>query len=231
TKDQRLTSEIINPDKKRNRSITVPELKLALKEFVLTYQHKTVLSDLILIEKAKLLASWLHKFKEHNEIGREKLHGEVESVDNDAIIRELLLLQNKSTQHLSGCKKDKERITIALCANANGLHKLKPLIIGKYAKLQFPVEDQIIINLVETFKKTDNKNDKNQEAADDSIKKEIISPNVALKSLENIHTYLLQQEGASEYIKLVGTIEKLSMDDNEDFYYDDDLDFINLLYY
>lgn len=31
-------------------------------------------------------------------------------------------------------KKDKECISIALCANADGSHKLKPLAIGKYAK-------------------------------------------------------------------------------------------------
>ncbi|CAG8508774.1 9583_t:CDS:2 [Dentiscutata erythropus] len=382
--EQKLTSEIINPDKKRNRSVTVPELELALKEFVLTYQHKTVLSDLMLIEKAKLLVSrlgvpdstlnfssgWLHKFKERNGIGREKLHDEVGSVDNDAIIRELLLLRNKctnypfeqiynmdetalfyqlepdhslATQRLSGRKKDKECITIALYANANGSHKLKPLIIrrwmlkqvkdGKHAQdlkmdilqgiryviqdevmpqtiqncwhhtrilpideldeldeplldelltetplleelsrnlrdlnfsdamhieeylaipdenivYEVPNKDQIIINLVEIFKRTDDENNENQEAADSSIEKEIISPNAALKSLENIHTYLLQQEGASEHIKLVGTIEKfikikkkdlmkqstidqyfnqerLPMNDNKDFYYDDDLD-------
>ena len=35
------------------------ELELALKEFVLRYQHQTILSDTILIEKAKLLANKL----------------------------------------------------------------------------------------------------------------------------------------------------------------------------
>ena len=37
-------------------------------------------------------------------------------------------------QRLAGRKKDKERLSIALCANADGSHKLDPLIIGKYAK-------------------------------------------------------------------------------------------------
>ncbi|CAG8652504.1 4020_t:CDS:2, partial [Diversispora eburnea] len=36
--------------------ITFPELELALKEFVLSYQHRVILSDSILIKKAKLLA-------------------------------------------------------------------------------------------------------------------------------------------------------------------------------
>ena len=39
-----------------------------------------------------------------------------------------------ATRRLSGCKKNKERLSIALCANADGSHKLPPLIIGKFAK-------------------------------------------------------------------------------------------------
>src|SRR6266540_2273574 len=56
TKDKRLTTEVIKPDVKRHKGVIVLELKLALKEFVLTYQHRTILSDALLIEKAKLLA-------------------------------------------------------------------------------------------------------------------------------------------------------------------------------
>ncbi|CAG8782224.1 12389_t:CDS:2, partial [Dentiscutata erythropus] len=393
--------EILNRDKKRNRSVTVPELEMALKEFVLTYQHKTVLSDLMLIEKAKLFADglgvpvgtlnfssgWLQKFKERNGIGREKLHGENESVNENIIIRELPLLRNKCSdysleriynmdeialfyqlepdhslaiQRLSGHKKNKECITVALCANADGSYKLNLLIIGKYAKprcfknvkisslkityynsakawmlttlfqkwlrdfdfqitkkhrdqpvllilnqcsshkpgwneviaqmiqncwhytrilpvdkllfevplfneplieiplleelfqnlndfnfsdamhieeylaipeedivYEVPNEDKIIINLIETFRRTDSEYNENQEMADDSIEKEIISPNVALKSLENIHIYLLQQEDANEYIKLVNQYfnqvesERLPVDNYKDLYCDD----------
>ena len=59
TKDKRLTTEVINPDVKRYKAVFVPELEFALKEFVLTYQHKTILSDALLIEKAKSLADEL----------------------------------------------------------------------------------------------------------------------------------------------------------------------------
>jgi len=38
------------------------------------------------------------------------------------------------TTRLSGRKKNKERLSIALCANADGSHKLNPLVISKYAK-------------------------------------------------------------------------------------------------
>lgn len=59
SKEKRLASEVTNPEAKRHRSVIVPELELAFKEFILCYQHKTILSDAILIEKAKLLADEL----------------------------------------------------------------------------------------------------------------------------------------------------------------------------
>jgi len=39
-----------------------------------------------------------------------------------------------ATNRLSGRKKNKERLSIALCTNADGSHKLNPLIIGKFGK-------------------------------------------------------------------------------------------------
>ena len=90
-----------------------PELELALKEFVLKYQHETILSDAILIEKAKLLASelevpedalqfssgWLQGFKKRNGIRQEKLHGEAASSDQTAINEALPLLRNKCASY------------------------------------------------------------------------------------------------------------------------------------
>ncbi|CAG8520570.1 2676_t:CDS:2 [Racocetra fulgida] len=55
TGEERLNSEIPNPDTKRHRAVTYPELDLALKEFdlalkefVLIYQNRTILSDALL---------------------------------------------------------------------------------------------------------------------------------------------------------------------------------------
>ena len=170
-----LNTEVIRPNAKRHKSVTVPELELALREFILTYQDKAILSEAILIEKAKLLAvglevpdgmlkfsaGWLQKFKERNGICQQRLHGEASSVDLVAMASALPLLKSKcenypleriynmdetglfyrlepdrslATQRLSGRKKDKERLSIALCTNADGSHKLNPLIIGKFAK-------------------------------------------------------------------------------------------------
>jgi|GraSoiStandDraft_52_1057288.scaffolds.fasta_scaffold34078_1 hypothetical protein len=170
-----LNAELTQPNAKRHKSVTVPELELALKEFVLVYQDTVILTDAILTEKAKQLADgfgipdetlkfsagWLQKFKERHGIRLRKLHGESSSVDTITITNALPLLKNicgtypleriynmdetglfyrlepdhtLATRRLSGRKKDKERITIALCANADGSHKLDPLIIGKFAK-------------------------------------------------------------------------------------------------
>ncbi|CAB5357498.1 unnamed protein product [Rhizophagus irregularis] len=60
SKNKRLSTEIANPEAKRHKSVLVPELELALKEFVLNYQHKTILSDGVLTEKAKQLADELN---------------------------------------------------------------------------------------------------------------------------------------------------------------------------
>ncbi|PKY44631.1 hypothetical protein RhiirA4_514297, partial [Rhizophagus irregularis] len=96
-----------NPNIKRYKPVTYLEVKLALKEFVLNYQHRTVLSDAILIEKAKMIVNglgipqdalqfsseWLHKFKDHNGICQRKLEGEASSAVEAIIANALPLLK------------------------------------------------------------------------------------------------------------------------------------------
>ncbi|CAG8612437.1 8655_t:CDS:2 [Diversispora eburnea] len=60
--------------------ITFSELGLTLKEFVLSYQHRVILHNSVLIEKVKLLATGL---------------GEVASANEVSIEETLPLLQNK----------------------------------------------------------------------------------------------------------------------------------------
>ena len=70
-------------------------------------------------------------------------------------------------------------------------------------------DDEIITDLVNNFKKKSNEEETNNlDEMDDSIEEEVISFNAALKSLKNVHTFLLQQEYASEHLKLANTIEK-----------------------
>ncbi|PKK72688.1 hypothetical protein RhiirC2_643752, partial [Rhizophagus irregularis] len=93
--------------------VTSPELELALKEFILNYQYRIILSDAILVEKAKLLANglgvpenmlqfssgWLQGFKKHNGICQEKLQEEAASANEAAIIETLPLLHNKCANY------------------------------------------------------------------------------------------------------------------------------------
>ena len=113
SKEKRLAAEVVNHEAKRHRSVTIPELELALKEFVLVYQEQTILSDALLIEKAKLLAKdlgipegtlqfssgWLWKFKNRNRIRQRKLHREEASADQNAIIESLPSLQDKCSSY------------------------------------------------------------------------------------------------------------------------------------
>ncbi len=67
-------------------------------------------------------------------------------------------------------------------------------------------DDQIIKELVNIFKKSDENSNKNLD--DDSTEVELISVSTAIISLENIHAYLLQQENTAEQLKLVNKLEK-----------------------
>lgn len=113
TTEERLNSETTNPNKKRHKPVTYPALELALKEFVLNYQHRTILSDAILIEKAKMIANglnipqdmfqfssgWLQKFKNRNGIHQRKLEGEASSADEVAIADALPLLKERCSSY------------------------------------------------------------------------------------------------------------------------------------
>ncbi|CAB5366685.1 unnamed protein product [Rhizophagus irregularis] len=149
-KDKRLSTEVIHPEQKRHRPVTFPEHELALKEFVLCYQHRAILSDAILIEKAKLLASglgipenvlqfssgWLQALP----LLREKCANypleRIYNMDETGLFYRLEPDRTLATKHLHGRKKNKERLSVALCSNADGSHKLNPLIIRKFANLR-----------------------------------------------------------------------------------------------
>jgi hypothetical protein len=113
TSKNRLNDEIINSNTKRHRTVTYPELDLALKEFVSIYQHRTVLSDVLLIEKAKILANglgipqgalnfspgWLYKFKNRNGIRLRQLQGEAASANEEAIGDYMPIIKNKCANY------------------------------------------------------------------------------------------------------------------------------------
>ena len=106
---------------------------------------------------------WLHGFKKRHEISLRSIHGEGDSVtpevvdDGRRFVIEVLLKGGYSlkdifnmdetglfyrlqpdktlaTKPVKGTKKSKERITIGLCANADGSEKLKPIVVAKAAR-------------------------------------------------------------------------------------------------
>ena len=107
---------------------------------------------------------WLQRWKERNNLSYKKLHGEQASADVEAgsqwIMNVLPTLLDgcssvdlyncdetglyyralpdgtyaKKSEKVHGGKKSKERITVLLCCNFEGSHKLPPLVIGKSKK-------------------------------------------------------------------------------------------------
>ena len=104
---------------------------------------------------------WLSRFKQRRGIASRKLHGEASSVDSTAVntgranLKTLLAeysmrdvynidetglfyqmppSRSLTTGPQNGTKQYKDRVTIALCCNADGTDKLKPFVIGKSAK-------------------------------------------------------------------------------------------------
>ena len=70
---------------------------------------------------------------------------------------------------------------------------------------EVPKDDQIIEELVYLFKNNDKENT-DLEEMDDSNESPVISTSAVIASLKTVHTFLLQQDNAEEYIKLVGKI-------------------------
>jgi Tc5 transposase DNA-binding domain/Fission yeast centromere protein N-terminal domain len=85
-----------NPSAKRQRAVQYPDIENALQEWILRSQSKIILTDAILMEKAKNFAQilhisdidfkfshgWLSKFKKRHGVGQIKKHGEEASADH-----------------------------------------------------------------------------------------------------------------------------------------------------
>ncbi|PKC68318.1 hypothetical protein RhiirA1_393026 [Rhizophagus irregularis] len=103
-----ITGGIIFGGLKKNGKLELTNLQL--QEFC---KHRTILSDVLLVEKAKQLADelnvpegilqfssgWLQKFKDRNNIRQIKLQGEADSADENAVAKALPLLQNKCAEY------------------------------------------------------------------------------------------------------------------------------------
>jgi len=88
--------------------------------------------------------------------------------------------------------------------NLSNLMKAKEFLNIPEENIIYEVPEDIT-GFIEMFKK---KSANNLDEMDDSTEVVTISANVALKDLNTVNTFLLQQENSNEYIKLVNTIEK-----------------------
>ncbi|CAG8464918.1 10770_t:CDS:2, partial [Dentiscutata heterogama] len=142
TRKKQLTAEINNPNKRRNRSVTVPQFELALKEFILTYQHQN--------------------------------SQEIEETD------ELLNLSD-SIENLNLPNSMKVDDFLA--------------IPEEEVVCEILDENSLMVKIIEIFKeKPEESDNEDSDEADDSVETTIINTSEALKSLEVMCIFLLQQE-------------------------------------
>jgi hypothetical protein len=107
--DRLLSHDIPIPSAKRHKVVKDPATDSALLEWFLRYQHRTTITDALLMEKARQFhrelaptieidfsPGWLAKWKSRNNISLTQRYGEEASVDMEAIasalphLRELL---------------------------------------------------------------------------------------------------------------------------------------------
>ena len=94
----------------------------------------------------------------------------------------------------------------------NKLHLSDPMPVNEFLFIpeedivyDIPDDSQLIREIAETFKDVD---ETNVEEMDDSIEIPTVSASSALKSLENVRLFLLQQEDTSEQIRLLNNLER-----------------------
>ncbi|KAF9221518.1 DDE-domain-containing protein [Gyrodon lividus] len=140
---------------KRPRIVTRPDVEHALVLWVKDMENKgEMVTGLMLREKQR-------RFEDQFQIHEFHCHGEAASVDQDAVEAERIQCwqlvakftprdsfnvdetgfnpysppdRGLTTKQMSGKKKEKFHITIALTCNSDGSEKLKPFFIGKAAK-------------------------------------------------------------------------------------------------
>ena len=95
----------------------------------------------------------------------------------------------------------------------NKLHLSDPMQIGEFLFIpeenivyDIPDNDQLIREISETFK--EDIDEGNAEKMDDNTEITTISASSALKSLENVRLFLLQQEDTGEQLRLLNNLER-----------------------
>ncbi|CAG8558101.1 2425_t:CDS:2 [Racocetra persica] len=244
TSEERLDNGISNSKTKRHRAVTYPELDLALKEFVLIYQHRTVFTRRKSEGTLNFSPGWLYKFKNRNGIRLRQLQGKAASANIVAINNIMPSIKNKCASYpperiynmdetglfyryksLINANSDLRSSLEDFCQTTNpvlndiadalnALDLLDPIQVEEYLAIpeenivyEVPSNDQVITELVETFR-TNEPTNIDLEDEDDSFEAPIVSANMAIASLETMRTFLLQQDCIEGYVNLVRRIEK-----------------------
>ncbi|CAG8750940.1 18233_t:CDS:2, partial [Racocetra persica] len=84
-REEQLNSEIFNSDIKHHRAVIYSELDFMLKEFVLIYQNKMILSDALLVEKAKkeVIAKTIHNCWRYTKIFSADINTNLQNLSDD----------------------------------------------------------------------------------------------------------------------------------------------------
>ena len=104
-------------------------------------------------------------------------------------------------------------ISDELCKVFEKLHLSESMEVEEFLSIpeedivyEVPSDDQLMTELVDTFKIAESSN--NSEDVDDSTEIAVISASTALQGLETVQAFLLQQENASEYVKMTNILER-----------------------
>ncbi|KAJ8891465.1 hypothetical protein PR048_003993 [Dryococelus australis] len=83
---------------------------------------------------------WLRSFKQRRGLAQHTVSGEAGAVSQGSSGIFYNLLPDKTLavkgDYCVGSKRSKERLAVLLCANMDGSKRLKPFVIGKFAKLR-----------------------------------------------------------------------------------------------
>ena len=104
-------------------------------------------------------------------------------------------------------------ISDELCKVFEKLHLSESMEVEEFLSIpeediiyDVPSDDQLMTELVDTFKIAESSN--SSEDVDDSTEIAVISASTALQGLETVQAFLLQQENASEYVKMTNILER-----------------------
>ncbi|CAG8564353.1 28772_t:CDS:2, partial [Gigaspora margarita] len=213
-----------NLSTKRQKIVQYPDLENTLFEWILQNQNQIIISDAILIEKAKKFAKllnipdsdfkfsygWLYKFKRRHELGQIKKHGEDASVDNDVVadaipkLREFIFSLDFFSililKFFSSFSLEPDTTLATICLQDEKLNVLNAIkfIVRAWREVSSETIKEKETNEVLNDKKilaiVTNIESEKTEKEDDSTEMHQITHHEVLSAVEVLEQYLMQQD-------------------------------------